>query len=83
MFKAALNTRYMHTDDVYIGILIEQLETVAINAKSESSLSIAAPNEILLPNLALYWHTSSIVFYHVPHTGIYAYWASEEDYLID
>ena len=79
LFNTALDLHYMHTDDVFVGILVNKTNSIRPGATILKDLSVFAPlgfkiEETLRPE----WNKRSIPFFHLPDIGIYYTWALED-----
>ena len=72
LFNASLHTHYMHTDDVFVGIIVHRTPEVQPFAKSIKFLSEFAMegfdiNKTLRPK----WNTGLSKIYHIPILKLY------------
>mgnify|MGYP001793078401 FL=1 len=81
LFKLALLTPYLHTDDVYIGVLVKKLQQrFFMQVGTVPDLSVYAYHSIkpeeLEDELLPFWLEGNITAFHVPHHQIFAKWSS-------
>ena len=74
LFQTALDTHYMHTDDVFVGIIVDKTSSIApFTNKLRYISEFAATTK----QLTTKWLSSPSKFYHVPDLGLYYIWAVE------
>jgi len=83
LFRTALRTKYMHTDDVYMGILVNRTASMQGALIPDTELSYFTQDdkgivEILKP----YWisEDDERIFYHMPSIQFFTEWYYEELY---
>lgn len=79
LFQTALSTCYMHTDDVFIGIVVNKTRSAGIETIIDHSISKFAnrrqdPYRTLRPT----WDKGRSTFFHVPNRTMYYTWALED-----
>ena len=72
LFTTALNTHYMHTDDVFMGILVNK--TKEFRTGTVWPIKRLALSKEKLFNLVKVWEKGRAIFYHVPQTRLFYTW---------
>lgn len=76
MFQTALNTHYMHTDDVFIGIVVSKIPDLKPGIRNVNAISHYTDggydHQI---RMKPYWRNSHAIFYHVPSSKLYMEWS--------
>ncbi|XP_067930291.1 beta-1,3-galactosyltransferase 1-like [Watersipora subatra] len=79
LFETALHTHYMHTDDVFIGILVSKTESIRPYTTALSSFSeFALEGFDVVKKLKPKWNKGSSIFFHMPELKPYYLWALED-----
>ena len=75
LFNTALNTHYMHTDDVFLGIVVNK--TKVFTTKHLWSIEAFSEAESDMKYLRTLWEDRKAIFYHVPDVKLYHSWYLE------
>lgn len=80
LFQAALRTHYMHTDDVFMGILVNK--TAEPGQVTQMVPTMSAYADLDKPSgehiLCRIWRKGQVPFYHVPDSELYLTWFKQE-----
>ena len=76
LFTTALNTHYMHTDDVFIGILVNK--TKDFSTGEVLPLKGLSRSAVITHDLQGSWKGASTIFYHVPDIELFYRWYSQD-----
>ena len=81
LFNTALNTHYMHTDDVFLGIVVNK--TKVFTSSTLYTLNWISQAEVCLWYLKTLWDSGNAIFFHVPNIKLYESWYAEETKIPD
>ena len=76
LFNTALNTHYMHTDDVFLGIVVNK--TKVFTSSTLYTLNWISEAEFCMWYLKTLWDSGNAIFFHVPNIKLYENWNAEE-----
>lgn len=79
LYSAALNTPYMHTDDAFIGILVNKTSIFASGIRPITNISMYQ-GESYEDSVRMLseWRHSPIIFFHIPNTQLFMEWSLEK-----
>ena len=76
LFHTALNTHYMHTDDVFVGICVNNTNSVRPHRTAVKHLSeFAMEGFDLIKSLQPKWLHGNAKFFHIPNIELYYTWS--------
>ena len=81
LFKQSLQTRYMHTDDVFIGIVVHKVPSIQKGIIKKNNLSaITNQNDAigLEKHLGAAWLRGNVPFFHIPDRKVFTSWAMDD-----
>ena len=77
LFTTALNTHYMHTDDVFMGILVNK--TREFSTGELLPLQGLSISETVTTHIQGAWTSASYIFYHVPEIELFHTWYLQDN----
>ena len=79
LFETALDTHYMHTDDVFMGIIVNKTKSVQPYGRSLQFLSeFAIEGFDLVKTLQPLWEDGKSKLFHVPNIKVYYTWSLKD-----